>query len=230
MDVSMSGNRDTDLDALKNDDIFEEARDRMQIALEADSHNRERAKNAMLFREGENHWDKAYPDTSVSEQNPELVINLSDTLIGRVVNSIADLETRGKCHPIGDGADTERADVINGLGRHVEYRSDATVAYDNGTDNAVTGGFGWWRLLGEWAAQDSFDKEMRIAPIFDCFTVYPDPGAIMAHAQDMRWCIIAMMQKRTEFKRLNPGVELVPWQDLGQRFQADWETREEIRV
>jgi Phage P22-like portal protein len=226
----MSEVRDTDVDAVTAEEIFTEAKDRMSMSLEADSHNREAAKDAMLFREGENHWDSDYV-TSASQENPELVINLTDTLVGRVVNSIADLETRGKCHPIADGADTERADVINGLGRHVEYRSDAPVAYDNATDNAVSGGWGWWRLLGEWAAQNSFDKEIRIAPIFDCFTVYPDPGSIMPTAQDMRWCLIALMQKRTEFKRLNPGVDLVSWSDVGStRMAADWETKEEIRV
>ena len=87
------------------------------------------------------------------------------------------------------------------------------MAYDNATDTAVGSGWGWWRLLGEWASQDSFDKEIRIAPIFDCFTVYPDPGAMMPTAQDMRWCLIALMQKRTEFKRMNPGVDLIPWAD-----------------
>ena len=156
---------------------------------------------------------------------------MTDTLVGRVVNSIADLETRGKCHPVGDGADTEQADVINGLGRHVEYRSDAPVAYDNATDSAVSAGWGWFRLLGEWAAPDSFDKEIRIAAVFDPFTVYPDPGALMPTAQDMRWCLITLMQKRTEFKRLNPKVDLIPWNDGDStRVKSDWETKEEIRV
>lgn len=227
----MSGNRDTDIDALTNEEIFIEARDRMDLSLEADSDNRKLAKDAMLFREGENHWDSDYV-SSASENNPELVINFTDTLVGRVVNSIADLETRGKCHPIGDGADTEKADVINGLGRHVEYRSDAPVAYDNATDSAVSAGWGWWRLLGEWAAQDSFDKEIRIAPIFDCFTVYPDPGAIMPTACDMRWCLISLMQKRTEFKRLNPGIDLIAWNDVGRSDgkEAEWATKDEIRI
>ena len=105
------------------------------------------------------------------------------------------------------------------------------MAYDNATDTAVGSGWGWWRLLGEWASQDSFDKEIRIAAIFDCFTVYPDPGAMMPTAQDMRWCLIALMQKRTEFKRMNPGVDLIPWDDgMSSRQQSDWETKEEIRI
>ncbi len=157
----MSESRDTDIDATSDEDLFEEARDRMAMSLDADSHNRDMSKEAMLFREGENHWDSDYV-SSASQESPELVINLTDTLVGRVVNSISDLDTRGRAHPIADGATEEVADVINGLGRHVEYRSDAPVAYDNATDTAVSGGWGWFRLLAEWAAQDSFDKEIRI--------------------------------------------------------------------
>jgi hypothetical protein len=222
----MTESRDTDFDAISDEEIFIEAKDRLKMSLEADSHNRELAKADLLFREGENHWDSA------TQSSPELVINFTDTLVGRVVNSIADLETRGKAHPIAEGADTEKADVINGLGRHVEYRSDAPVAYDNATDSAVSAGWGWWRLLGEWAAQDSFDKEIRIAPIFDCFTVYPDPGAIMPTACDMRWCLISLMQKRTEFKRLNPGIDLIAWNDVGRSDgkEAEWATKDEIRI
>ena len=226
----MSESRDPDFEAIKDEDIWIEARDRLNISIEDDGDNRRLAKEDLLFREGENHWDNNYV-TSETQQSPELVINFTDTLVGRVVNSIAELETRGKCHPIADGADTERADVINGLGRHVEYRSSASVAYDNATDCAVSMGWGWFRLLAEWAAQDSFDKEIRIAPIMDPFTVYPDPGAVMPTAQDMRWCLLSVKQSRVEFKRLNPGVDLIPWNDVGRdEGRTDWEDKEEIRI
>ena len=64
------------------------------MSLAADNHNREAAKADMLFREGENHWDSDYV-SSATQEKPELVINFTDTLVGRVVNSIADLDTRG---------------------------------------------------------------------------------------------------------------------------------------
>jgi len=230
VDASVSDTRDPDFDAISEEDIFEEARARLQIAVDHDSANNQRAKEALLFREGENHWDNKYSG-AVSEESPELVINFTDTLVGRVVNSIADLETRGKCHPIADGADTERADVINGLGRHVEYRSEAQVAYDIATDNAVTYGWGWAELITEFAAPDSFDKEIRIVPIMNSFTVYADPGAIMPTACDMRWCLISTKIKRTEYKRRWPKRELIPWNDVGRNGEKqDWEDKEEIRL
>jgi hypothetical protein len=226
----MSETRDPDFDAISEADIFEEARDRLKIAIDADSDNRKLAKEDLLFREGENHWDNNFVTTE-SQESPELVINFTDTLVGRVVNSIAEREPRGKCHPIGDGADVERADIINGLGRHIEYRSDASVAYDIAVDNAVTYGWGWARLLAEFASPKSFDKEIRIVPIMNSFEVYPDPGAIMPTACDMKWCLISLKMKRIEFKRQNPGVELIAWNDVGRdEFRADWEDKEEIRL
>lgn len=221
--------RDTEFLAITEDAIFIEARERLKIAQEAENDNRQLAKEDMLFREGENHWNQKNT-TTASEDQPELVINFTDTLVTRVTNNIADLETRGKCHPISDGADTQRADVINGLGRHVEYRSDAQVAYDNATDNAVTFGWGWWRLFAEYAAPDSFDMEIRIDPILNAFAVYGDPASIMPTGSDMNWALYTFKMQRTEYKRQYPSVDLLAWQDSEDEYRGDWESREEIRI
>src|ERR1700743_1567541 len=133
--------RDPDFDAISEEDIFNEAADRRKMSLDFNSDNRKMAKADLLFREGENHWDNNFVPSASIEQ-PELVINFTDTLVTRVVNSISDLETRGKAHPIAEGADEELAETINGLGRHVEARSDAQVADDTATDTAAPVGWG----------------------------------------------------------------------------------------
>lgn len=222
--------RDADFDAISEAEIYAEARDRLKISLDADSHNRKLGKEDLLFREGENHWDSKVV-TTASQESPELVINFTDTLVNRVVNSIADLETRGKCHPVADGADSDQADVINGLGRHVEARSDAQIAYDVATDSAVTIGWGWSRMLAEYASPDSFDKEIRIVPIMNAFSVYPDPGSQMPTASDMMWCLISLKMKRTEFQRLYPSADKTAWNDVGSdEYREDWDEAEEIRL
>ena len=174
--------RDEEFDAITEKEIFEEARDRLSMSIDAESDNRKNSKEAMLFREGIGHWDDDVV-TTASQESPELVINFTDTLVTRVVNNMAEREPRGKCHPIGDGADEDKANVINGIGRHIEYRSEASVAYDAGADHAVTGGEGWWRVMSEYAAPDSFDKEIRIAPIMK-FSRLPGPGC--RHADSKR--------------------------------------------
>lgn len=217
--------------AISEKDIFEEARDRLQIALTADSDNRNRAKDDLLFREGDQ-WDsKTSPITSSSMDTPELTINLTDALVRRVVNNMKQQRPRGKCHPVGDGAQVEIAELINGIGRHVEYRSEASVAYDTAGDSAVTVGWGYWRIVSEYVSPDSFDQDLRILPIRNIFTVYVDPGAIMPTASDMGWAIISIKMKRTEYKRLYPRMDNVAWSDTGRdEWRADWEEAEEIRL
>lgn len=223
-------NDDREFLAISEKDIFEEARDRLKIAVDAESENRNLAKYALEFREGLNHWDQKGV-TSESMDSPQLTINLTDALVRRVVNNMKQQRPRGKAHPVGEGADINIADVINGIGRHVEYRSEASVAYDMAGDSAVTCGWGWWRLVSEYVAPDSFDQDIRILPIRNIFTVYMDPGAMMPTGSDADWCLITIKMKRTEYKRLYPRMENVAWNDVGRdESNTDWEDKEEIRL
>jgi hypothetical protein len=225
----MSETRDPDFDALSEKDIFEEARDRLRICIDAESKNRQKAKAALRFREGDQ-WDNAVV-TTASMAEPELTINLTDALVRRVVNNIKQQRPRGKAHPVGDGADIETAETINGLGRHVETRSEASIAYDTAADSATTAGWGYFRAIAEFVAPDSFDKDLRILPIQNIFTVYMDPSAVMPAGQDQRWCLISTKMKRTEYKRLYPKADNVNWADSGrEEFRADWEDKEDVRL
>jgi len=126
---------DREFAAIKEADIFAEARDRLQICIDAEADNRMRGKEAILFREGDQ-WD-SNPGTTVSQDETELTINLTDAMMQRVENNIRQQRPRGKCHPVGDGADIEIAEIINGIGRHVEVRSEASVAYDTASASSL---------------------------------------------------------------------------------------------
>ena len=183
----------------------------------------------MRFREGDQ-WDDS-PATSQSMDQPELVINLMDSYVTRVENNIRQQRPRGKCHPVGDGADTELADIINGIGRHIELRSEAGVAFDQAAKHAITGGWGYFRLIAEFVAPDSFQKDLRILPIRNVFTVFIDPGAIMPSGCDMGWCLISVKQKLTEYRRNNPKEAPIDWNDMTKDARVrDWQDKEEIRL
>ena len=215
--------------AIKEEDIWAEARDRLEISTKAESTNRPSAKEALKFREGDQ-WDHA-TTTTASEDEPELVINLTDALCMRVENNIRQQRPRGKCHPIGDGADIELAEIINGIGRHVEVRSEASVAYDQAAQSALTAGWGYFRLIAEYVSPKSFQKDLRILPIRNIFTVNMDPGAIMPSGADQTWCLISVKMKRPEYKRRYPKAENVNWADIGTpQARLEWEDAEEVRL
>jgi polyhydroxyalkanoate synthesis regulator phasin len=220
---------DREFAAISDAAIWEEARDRLQICTEAEVDNRKRAKQALLFREGVQ-WDQT-PSSSVSEDEIELTINLTDAMVTRVLNNIKQQRPRGKCHPVGEGADVELAEIINGIGRHVETRSEASVAYDTAADCAIGAGVGYFRLIAEYLDARSFHKDLRILPIRNIFTVSMDPGAIMPSGADQNWCLISLKMKRQEYKRRYPTAANVNWNDLSrdeQRFV--WEDEEEVRL
>ena len=226
---AQEGKRDLDFDAISEQSIYEEARDRLQIANECESENRTAAKADLEFREG-TQWDKQPYTTSEALNQPQLTINLTDALVRRVVNNIKQQRPRGKAHPVSE-ASVDLADIINGIGRHVEYRSDAGLAYDIGAEMAVTMGWGFWRVITEWTDPKSFWKDLRILPIRNVFTVYMDPSAIMPTGQDADWCIITFKMKRTEYKRLYPRAPNIDWTDMGKETgDTDWENKEEIRL
>ena len=220
---------DRDLPAISDAEIFEEARDRLKICADAENDNRMRGKEAILFREGDQ-WDDE-PASSASEDMPELTINLTDAMIERVENNIRQQRPRGKCHPVGDGADIEIAEIINGIGRHVEVRSEASVAYDTAAASALDAGWGYFRLIAEYISPKSFQKDLRILPIQNIFTVYMDPSAIMPHGGDQNWCLLSMKMSRQEHKRRYPGTEIQSWSDVAAPDKVgDWEGKEEVRL
>jgi len=220
---------DREFAAISDEEIWLEAKDRLQIAAEAYSDNRKRAKAAMLFRDGDQ-WDHD-TGTSASEDSPELTINLTDAFVRRVVNNIKQQRPRGKCHPVGDGADVELAEIINGIGRHVETRSEASIAYDLAAERAVDAGEGYFRLVAEYVDPRSFQKDLRILPIRNIFSVHMDPSAMMPSGADQNWCLISVKMKRQEYRRRYPNAKNVQWNDIDrQQSRIDWEDKEEIRL
>jgi len=220
---------DREFDAISELDIWDEARDRLESSKNAESSNRQSAKEAIRFRAGDQ-WDHA-TTTTESEDEPELTINLTDALCMRVENNIRQQRPRGKCHPVGDGADIELAEVFNGIGRHIETRSEAGVAYDTAASCAITAGWGYFRLLIEYVSPKSFQRDMRIVPIRNVFSVNMDPSAVMPSGADQGWCIISTKMRRVEYKRRYPKASNANWVDVGgDATRLDWEDREEVRL
>lgn len=220
---------DPDFDAISATHIFEEAKDRLKASIQHESNFRQAAKAAARFREGDQ-WDDQAVNTTVSSGEPELTINLTDALVRRVVNNIKEQRPRGNAHPVGDGADIDKAEKMKGIGRHVENRSEASVAYDSAADQAVTMGKAFFRMFPEYVAPDSFDKDLRIQAIPNMFSVYMDPSAMLPAGQDANWVIISTKIKRTEYKRLYPSDEPDAFDFTDSRANEDWEDKEEIRL
>jgi hypothetical protein len=221
---------DTYQDATSDSDIFAECAARLRIAQQAEGENRNNAILALEFEDGQQWPDDLYNLRKINRR-PTLTINHTRTMVRRVVNNMRQQRPRIKVHPVGSGADVDLADKIGGIIRHIETRSDGAIAYDVGGESAVKIGWGYWRVLSEYVDEKSFEQELKLLPIRNTFTVYIDPAALMPAGEDMEWCIISEMMKRSEFERKYPKNEQTEWREgaAGDEFK-DWETEEQIRL
>jgi hypothetical protein len=217
-------------DATTSEGIFQEACERLAIATEAESENRIRGIQALAFLDGEQ-WDTDIANNRKIDGRPALTINHTNTFCMRLKNTLRQQRPRIKCHPVGGGARIEDANVVNGLIRHVETLSNASVAYDTGVESAVDIGWGYWRIVSDYIDPKSFDQELLIKPVRNAFTVYMDPAAVMPAGEDQGWCIISEKMKRAEYKRKSPNARNCEWQaDGAGDMTLDWESPEEIRL
>ncbi len=221
---------DTTKPAETDAEIFMEAQARLKIASEAESENRIDGIEALSFEDGAQ-WDADIGNQRKIDGRPALTINHTATFCSRLINTLRQQRPRIKCHPVGDGADIDTANVVNGLIRHVETMSNASVAYDTGVTSAVKIGWGYWRIIAKYVDENSFDQELTIVPVRNAFTVYDDPSSVMPAGEDRNWLIISEKMKRAEYKRRNPRAENVEWQaDAPGDMTLDWESKEEIRL
>lgn len=221
-----------DREAKSKKEIFLEACQRQKLSEENESDNRTRGLEAIAFRNGQQWPDDVYNQRANVEKRPTLTVNHTNTFCVRLKNQLRQQRPRIKCHPVGGGSQIEDAEVITGLMRHIETLSNASVAYDNGVESAIDIGWGYWRIVADYVALDSFDQELLIKPIQNTFTCYDDPMSIMPAGEDRRWFLISEEMSRIEYKRRYPRADNAEWSPAaaGDQNSTRWETKHRIRL
>lgn len=213
----------------KDDDLLIEAREAFELCNEKETNNRENWIDDVRFARLGEQWPEAIKAQRRREGRPCLTINRLPAFIRQVTNDARQNTPSIKFHPVGDGADQETAKILDGLARNIEYTSNADVAYDNALDNAVTGGFGYFRISTDYASDDVFDQDIQIEAIKNPLTVYGDPMSTCADSSDWNVCFVTEMYSHAEFKKKWPKAELVDW-EADSKDGSDWFRKDEVRV
>lgn len=113
-----------------------------------------------------------------------------DRIFGEYRNNRISVDFRAK----GSEADAETANLLNGLYRADEQRSNAQEAYDNAFDEAATGGFGAWRIRAKYEDESDADDDYQqicIEPIYDAdASVFFDIDAKRQDKWDATHCFV----------------------------------------
>lgn len=132
------------------------------------------------------------------------------------------------------GEDKDKlADICDGLYRADEQDSVANEAYDNAFEEAVSGGFGAWRLRAEY--EDEYDPEndkqrIRIEPIFDAdSSVFFDLNAKRQDKSDAKRCWVVTAMTRQSYKETY-GDDPTDWPKEVEQYEFDWSTPDVVYV
>ncbi len=136
---------------------------------------------------GDKQWRPGEVARRKANNRPALTINRCKPAVDQVVNQAISNPPGPQAHPVGEGADKDGCDILEGLIREVEYRSNAKVAYMNAMKYACAGGRGCFELKTEYVNERSMEQELTIEEIEDPDMVFLDPNAKDWGRRDARW-------------------------------------------
>ena len=223
-------------DPNEDPEILYEARERFRRINDWESEFRSSFIDDTKFVHGDadNHWQ--WPDTLYSDrdaaQRPSLTINKTRQHALQVINDAKQNKPQIRITPVSDEATKASADVYEGVIRHIEYASNAQVAYDQATETQVHGGIGWWRVVTEYEDDRSFNLVCKIQRVRDALSVWMDPDIQEVDGSDANFAFIVDDVPRDQFGAKYPEYrDRIPqgtW--AGNPIAGGWLSQDHVRV
>ena len=211
-------------------EFLQEVKKRFYYSSSYESTLRAKMIEDLKFKSGDQWYDKIKSDRRAKDR-PVLTINKLKTLIHQVTNDQRQNRPSINIHPAGDGH-LKTAELLRGMIRQIEQRTNAEVAYDVAFESAVSIGLGYFRISREYANDDTFDQELRIDAIHNPLSVYIDPISHYPDGSDMQWCFISETVPTDDFKMRYPKAKIMNWDaaGTGDLKNSGWITDKSIRV
>lgn len=210
--------------------ILQEALERFRESDEGASEARDWYADDVRFSRLGEQWPEEIKKLRKEENRPCLTINRLPSFIRQVVNDARQNKPAIMVHPVDNGADPDTAEVINGIIRHVERRSNADVAYDTAIDHSASGGFGFIRLGIDYAHPLSFDMECRIHRVSNPLLVHWDVNTTEFDASDWNYAFVSDFLSEDEFTQKYPKAERVSFEGMDSNLTSAWMQEDKTRV
>lgn len=212
-------------------DILAQARKDWDAAELRERENTKLAYEDLEFLAGDNQsqWPEKQRKEREEEGRPTLQINQLPQFVHQITGDIRQMRPAIKVVPVDSQADEKRADLMGGLIRYVENRSDASAIYFRTADSQVACGIGHWRVATEYSTA-TFNQEIRIAPIEDGVAVLWDPDAVLPGKDDARFCFVPVDMNRAAFEAKWPGITPSMFDDEKWTHNAQWCTDDYVRI
>jgi hypothetical protein len=219
----------TDPKADANKDVIELAMKRWRRADEADRENRDHAYQDLEFLEPGGQWEESAKQMR-GEGRPCLEFDRLGTTVAQVTGDIRQMRPSIKVVPVDSRGDPETAEVIAGMVRYVENRSDASAIYFAAADQQVAAGIGHWKVVTEYAGDSTFEQEIAVVPIPDGIGVRWDPAAVKQTREDAKFCFVPLDMPRDDYDEAYPNKPAGEIDDGQDRGPPGWLTADTVRV
>jgi hypothetical protein len=147
-------------------------------------------------------WDARERERRTAAHRPFISINECKPPIDQVETDIRINPPGPICHPVGDGAEAETADVIAGMIRGTEYLSDARTAYVMAGRHSAVSGYAVIEYGTRYVDDRSMNEELYVIQNEDPSMWYFDPLAKRPNRDD------AMMALKGPFVLSRESYEL----------------------
>lgn len=209
-------------------DFIATARKRFQAASDDEKLLREEALIDLKFVAGEQ-WDPAIKKQREDAGRPAMTFPRCHTFVQQVSNEARQNKPQIKFAPVED-ADKDTAEVYEGLARHIQYSSDAQIAYETAVEYSAGGSFGYYRFLTDYVDDESDDLELKIVPVFDPFAVY---GFLVPACfnKEPKYGFVVEDMPRDEFEAEYPKSDIVTTGfDRAGEMAPGWIGTETVRI
>lgn len=197
---------------MSDEELIKIAKERFNIAVEAESENRKHELDDQRFMIGDQ-WPSEIRNQRFLDSRPCLTINRLPQFVRQVTNDQRQNRPSIKINPCDSEADIDTAKIFQGMIRHIEYNSHADVAYDTAFEAAAGPGIGYYRLVTDYSDPMSFQQEILIKRIKDRFSVYCDPYYQEPDGSDMDWGFVFDDMSHDEYKIQHPDSKLASMSD-----------------
>lgn len=218
----------------ERDKILRDSHLRFRKCVEADTPWRRGAVEELDFVDGLEHWS----DEQKRERAglPCLTFDRIGPAVDQVVNNARQAPPEPKVLPLGEHADIDTAEVLQGLIRNISNDSAAPIAFMTAYEHAVKVGRGWWRVLFEYEHPDdptNWEQKIVVKRVPNLFSVYVDPAAVEFDFSDMRFAFVTEDLDEDTYKELYTESIItagLDFEGVGDTVKFDWFPKGGVRI
>lgn len=211
------------------EDFLFQARQRFSECASDEKPIRDQATLDLNFVAG-NQWRADIENDRTAKGRLCLKFNRCHTFVQQVSNEARQNKPQIK-FVVGDGGDKDTAEVKEGMARHIQYSSDAQVAYETAVEYSAGGSFGYFGFITEYCDEEGWDQDLKVRTFADPFAVY---GILIPSCFGMepQYAFVVEEMPKEEYKRQYGTKEIEAiggWEEATKRSQG-WIGTETVRI